>query len=66
VEEKTGLPPREGSLWPLGISGDLPIAVGQLSGEEDQERAALWCRQHQFLTRSGFPFDLVLLLEEGE
>ncbi len=65
VEEKTGLPPREGSLWPLGISGDLPIAVGQLSSEEDQERAALWCRQHQFLTRSGFPFDLVLLVEEG-
>ena len=65
VEEKTGLPPREGSLWPLGISGDLPIAVGQLSSEEDRERAALWCRQHQFLTRSGFPFDLVLLVEEG-
>ena len=29
------------------------------------EQAALWCRWHQFLSRAGYPFDLVLLLEEG-
>lgn len=58
-------PPREQILWPLGISGDFPIAVGVLAGEEDVERAGLWCRWHQLLSRSGFPFDLVLLTEEG-
>ena len=57
--------PPQSALWPYGISGDLPIAAGQLSGEEDVERAVLWCRWHQMLTRAGYPFDLVLLLEEG-
>ena len=64
VGEKTDRPPQS-ALWPYGISGDLPIAAGALSGPEDVERAALWCRWHQFLSRAGCPFDLVLLLEEG-
>ncbi len=57
--------PPQSALWPYGISGDVPIAAGTLSGEEDTERAALWCRWHQLLSRAGYPFDLVLLLEEG-
>ena len=61
-EERADRPPQS-ALWPFGISGDLPIAAGALSGELDH--AALWCRWHQFLTRAGYPFDLVLLLEEG-
>lgn len=64
AEEGTDRPPQS-ALWPYGISGDLPIAAGRLSGEEDVEGAVLWCRWHQFLTRAGYPFDLVLLLEEG-
>lgn len=63
VEERDR--PPQSALWPYGISGDLPIAAGRLSGEEDVEEAALWCRWHQLLTRAGYPFDLVLLLEEG-
>ena len=63
--EEKKRPPREQVLWPLGISGDFPIAAGVLAGEEDGEKAELWCRWHQLLSRSGFPFDLVLLVEEG-
>ena len=57
--------PPQNTLWPYGISGDVPIAAGQLSNAEDMEQAALWCRWHQLLTRAGYLFDLVLLLEEG-
>lgn len=64
AEEERDRPPQN-ALWPYGISGDVPIAAGSLSGEEEGERAALWCRWHQLLTRAGCPFDLVLLLEEG-
>lgn len=63
VEERNR--PPQNTLWPYGISGDLPIAAGILSGADDVEGAALWCRWHQFLTRAGYPFDLVFLLEEG-
>ncbi len=63
VEEKDR--PPQSALWPYGISGDLPIAAGTVSQEEKMEEAVLWCRWHQFLTRAGYPFDLVLLLEEG-
>lgn len=63
VEEPGQRPPQR-ELWPYGISGDLPIAAGVLSHPNDVERAALWCRWHQMLTRCGYPFDLVLLLEE--
>ena len=57
--------PPQSALWPFGISGDLPIAAGRLTGGDGAERAALWCRWHQFLTRAGYLFDLVLILEEG-
>ncbi len=62
AEEKADRPPQN-TLWPYGISGDLPIAAGTVAGET--EEAVLWCRWHQLLTRAGYPFDLVLLLEEG-
>ena len=63
-EEGVDRPPQS-VLWPYGISGDLPIAAGRLSGEGEAEQGALWCRWHQLLSRAGYPFDLVLLVEEG-
>lgn len=48
------------SLWPYGISGDLPVAV---SGES--ETFSDWLRAHQLLTRCGYSFDFVFLLDEG-
>ena len=41
------------------------MAVGPVTEGEGREQAVLWCRWHQLLTRSGYPFDLVLLVEEG-
>ncbi len=57
--------PRQAELWPYGISGDVPIASGTVSSAEDLEQAGLWCRWHELLSRSGWSFDLVLMLEEG-
>ena len=65
AEPPKGERPPQSALWPYGISGDLPIAAGRVSQGEGAEQAALWCGWHQFLTRAGFPFDLVLLVEEG-
>ena len=65
AREEPGERPPQSSLWPFGISGDLPIAAGMVAGQEEGERALLWCRWHQLLTRSGYPFDLVLVVEEG-
>ena len=62
AEEKRTDRPSQNTLWPYGISGDVPIAAGKPSGEEE---AALWCRWHQLLTRAGYSFDLVLILDEG-
>jgi len=47
-------------LWPFGISGDLPIKV--IEKEEEQSK---WLRCHQLLTRCGYSFDLVFLIDEG-
>ena len=57
--------PPQSALWPFGISGDVPIAAGQLSREEDVKQAVLWLRWHQLLSRAGYPFDLILMVEEG-
>lgn len=41
------------------------MACGPVTNGDEVERALLCCRWHQLLTRSGYPFDLVLLLEEN-
>ncbi len=56
---------EQAALWPFGISGDLAILVCPVSDEAGAEVGARLCRIHQFLSRSGFAFDLVLLLDEG-
>lgn len=50
-------------LWPFGLSGDLPIAVMELT-EGREGDAARYAAEHAFLSRSGYPFDLVFLLGE--
>ena len=64
VQAEGGRPPQS-TLWPYGISGDLPIAAGVLSEAEKLEQAALWLRWHRLITQAGYPFDLALILEEG-
>lgn len=57
--------PPQCELWQFGISGDLPIAAAPLEGGVGEDKIGLWCAQHRFLTRAGWPFDLVFLAEEG-
>lgn len=65
AQEKPKQCPPQSALWAFGISGDLPIASGSVAGPEEVDSAVLWCSWHQMLSRSGYPFDLVLLLEES-
>ncbi len=52
------------TLWPFGISGDLPLAVLPLQGGE-VEHGLSWLGGHKLLTQSGFSFDLAIVLDEG-
>jgi len=57
--------PPQSALWPWGVSGDFPIALGAAEGKEGTAQALAWCRQHRLLSRLGYRYDLVLLLDEG-
>ncbi|MCD7803356.1 MAG: hypothetical protein LUH09_10780 [Clostridiales bacterium] len=52
------------SLWPFGISGDLPI-VTCLVQENALEPGLTLIAQHRLLSRLGYAFDLALLLSES-
>ncbi|MCD7733789.1 MAG: hypothetical protein LUH48_01420, partial [Clostridiales bacterium] len=52
------------SLWPFGISGDLPI-VTCLVQENALEPGLTLITQHRLLSRLGYAFDLALLLSES-
>ena len=51
----------QSSLWPQGISGDLPIVILRLDREEDVPMARQLLRGHQYLRSKGLQFDLVIL-----
>lgn len=55
----------QSDLWPYGVSGDYPIALIRAASREEAEKHAFWLGCHKFLTHLGYPFDLVILLEEG-
>lgn len=50
-------------LWPFGLSGDLPIALLEVTAV-NLEEAARFAAEHELLTRCGFHFDLVFLVRE--
>lgn len=52
------------SLWPFGISGDLPIVTCMVQ-ENALEPGMTLIAQHRLLSRLGYAFDLVLLLAES-
>ena len=56
--------PAQSELWPWGVSGDVPVVLGEVA-QLGQEQALDWCRRQVILRRLGLPFDLVLLLDEG-
>ncbi len=51
------------TLWPFGISGDLPVAAKW--AEPEEEEALSLAKEYRLLTRCGYTFDLVYLLKDG-
>ena len=56
----------QSGLWPLGISGDLPIALVRIRDSAHLSFAAKMIAGHGYLRRLGLPFDLVLLNESDD
>ena len=56
---------KQESLWPHGISGDLPIAAARYQGEAELARAKALMDAHLFLCGCGCAFDLVFLCRDG-
>ncbi|MDP4110013.1 MAG: hypothetical protein Q8878_08305, partial [Bacillota bacterium] len=52
-------------LWKFGISGELPIAVINVSSEEEAKKAGAWMKKHIFCFLNGAQFDLVLFTFDG-
>jgi cellobiose phosphorylase len=53
----------QSGLWPLGISGDLPIVLVRAYDTAGTGTAAELIRCHEWLRRAGILFDLVFLIE---
>lgn len=56
-------PYGQSGLWPLGISGDLPIVLVKTHDTANAGSAAELIRCHEWLRRAGIVFDLVFLIE---
>jgi cyclic beta-1,2-glucan synthetase len=53
----------QSSLWPYGISGDLPIVIVRISRSEDLDTVRQLLRGHEYLRLKGLSIDLVILNE---
>jgi cyclic beta-1,2-glucan synthetase len=51
----------QSSLWPYGISGDLPIVIVRVSQDEDVDVVRQLLRGHEYLRLKGLTIDLVIL-----
>lgn len=54
----------QSSLWPLGVSGDLPIALLRIAHEEDRDAARQTVLAHAYWVSRGLAADLVILNED--
>ncbi|KRE47020.1 GH36-type glycosyl hydrolase domain-containing protein [Paenibacillus sp. Soil522] len=55
----------QSSLWPMGISGDLPIALVRIQDKTQMPFALKALIGHSYLRQKGIAFDLVFLIEEA-
>ena len=55
----------QSGLWPLSISGDLPILLLRISDVEELDVARQLLRAHEYLRMKQFAFDLVILNERA-
>jgi cyclic beta-1,2-glucan synthetase len=51
----------QASLWPYGISGDLPIVLVRIGQAEELDMVRQILRAHEYLRLKGLSFDLVIL-----
>jgi cyclic beta-1,2-glucan synthetase len=51
----------QSSLWPYGISGDLPIVLVRIGQAEELDMVRQILRAHEYLRLKGLIFDLVIL-----
>jgi cyclic beta-1,2-glucan synthetase len=51
----------QSSLWPYGISGDLPIVLVRIGQSEELDMVRQILRAHEYLRLKGLSFDLVIL-----
>jgi cyclic beta-1,2-glucan synthetase len=56
---------RVSTLWPHGISGDLPIVLVRISDEEDLELVRQLLNAHEYWRLKQLPVDLVILNERA-
>jgi len=63
-EARGGGPSALGSLWGLGISGDLPILYVGVADEADLALVEDTLRAHRYWALRGLPVDLVILDEQ--
>ena len=55
----------QSGLWPLGVSGDLPILLLRIADTEHLNVARQLLHAHEYLRMKQFAFDLVILNEHG-
>jgi cyclic beta-1,2-glucan synthetase len=55
----------QSGLWPLSISGDLPILLMRIADTEHLDVARQLLHAHEYLRMKQFAFDLVILNERG-
>ena len=51
----------QSSLWPYGISGDLPIVIVRINRSEDLNTVRQLLRGHEYLRLKGLSIDLIIL-----
>jgi len=61
IAQKLG---RQADLWPMAISGDLPLCVLRLAGDTDLPVVKEVLRAHEYWQNCGLTVDLVLLNEQ--
>jgi len=55
--------PAQNSLWPFGISGDIPIVLVRVGDEDDVSFVRQMLRAHDYWRMRGLAVDLVILNE---
>ncbi|WP_413584252.1 GH36-type glycosyl hydrolase domain-containing protein [Bdellovibrio sp. HCB274] len=54
---------EQASLWPFGISGDVPIVAVMIGDKKDMGLVRKLLRGHEYLRLKGLAFDLVIMNE---